>query len=457
MKPAADAGRAGDPARATALRLLQEAEGSEAPLEQLFGDLEAGPLGERDRRFVRQLVIGAVKFRARLDWVVGQFTSRPVAELEPAARQVLRLGAYQLLFLDRVPPRAAVHSSVELAKHFGHRGIAGLVNAVLRRVMTEGAGVAYPDRRAEEAAYLAVYYSHPVWQVERWLARWGSERTEALLRANNEPARLYIRLAPASGSRADLAAQLGLPGTELIADGPQPGTYEILDAGGVFDSPAFHQGWFYVQDANAGLPVALLDPQPGERVLDACSAPGGKAVQAAIAVGPAGRVAAADLSPPRLRRVADNLRRLRLDNLWLVAEDGARPGLATRCGSPLFDRVLVDAPCSGTGVYARRPEARWRRGPAGLARHAELQYRILRQAFARLRPGGVLVYSTCSLEEEENDAVVDRLLAEEPAAVLEPAGLRFPGAAWARRCVQTLPGREPGDGSFAARLRKVPA
>ena len=196
-------------------------------------------------------------------------------------------------------------------------------------------------------------------------------------------------------------------------------------------------------------PWALLDPQPGERLLDLCSAPGGKAVQAAIAMADRGWVVAADISLPRLNRVRENAQRLRLRSIRPVARDGTTPGCAA------FDRVLADVPCSSTGVLGRRPDARWRRKPAEFAPLIARQQALIQRAYEHLRPGGVLVYSTCSLEEEENEAIVEHFLAQTPTAQLERADVHFPAQPWAGRYVRTIPGQHAGDGSFAARIRKA--
>ncbi len=430
-----------DPAREFALCLLRDFEATGAPLEYLLEERGRSALlvDARDRRFARQLVLGVVRWQGRLDWIIDCFSRRPIASCSPWARQVLRLGAYQLLWLDRVPPRAAIHTSVELAKRFAHRGVAGLVNAVLRRVAETAPHFPYPSRQEDPAAYLSVFHSHPRWLVERWLNRWGEAATEALLEADNQPPPLYIRLNPLRASQPPPSARPA---------GPLPGFFAVDEPEGLFQSPEHCNGHFQVQDINAGLPVALLQPRPGERILDACSAPGGKATQLAIAMQDQGLVVAADLSPGRLRRVRENSARLGLCSLRPLAED-ARLGQ-----SGPFERILVDVPCSATGTLARHPDVRWRKRPEQLPGLAALQGAILRQAFFRLRPYGVLVYSTCSLEEEENAGVVERFLAATPAARLEPASAFFPGAPWAGAYVQTLPGREPGDGSFAARIRQ---
>ena len=450
--------------RTTALCMLNELESPHASVERLFDQLSDSRLDARDRRFVRQLVTGTLKLRDRLDWIVDQFARRPVASLSPAAGNVLRLGVYQLLWLDRVPARAAIHTSVELAKRCGRRGFAGFVNAVLRRI--ERGPIHYPDRQADPAVYLSVFYSHPVWLVRRWLQRWGEAATEALLNDNNQPPRLFVRL---NSLRADLAqfrAALPTPAPEPQPVGPLPNCFEVTEVEGLFESEAYARGLFFVQDVNAGLAAALLGPQAGERVLDACSAPGGKTAQMALAMGDRGLIAAADRSLARLRRLRRNARRLGLSCLKVTVEDGCEPAVGAGSRSDpaaeispgprqFFDRVLVDAPCSSTGILGRRADARWRRPPDSIAGYAERQGSLLRQAYGRLRPGGVLVYSTCSIEVEENEAVVEDFLAATPSAHLEPArDFLDPEAPWCGRYVQTLPGRDAGDGSFAARLRR---
>ena len=436
-----------DPARAEAVRLLDEVEAG-GRLAPLLDRLESRFDG-RDRRFVRQLTAGVLQWRGRLDWILTSFSKRPLDSLSPGIRQVLRLGAYQLLWLDRVPASAAVHTAVDLARRQGRGGAAGFVNAVLRRVSAEGGRVSYPSPTDDPEAYLSVYHSHPRWLVRRWLARWGPDRTEALLQANNEQPPLYVRPNPRCGSADRLVGSLpGSLGAVVVDARTQ--ACEIRRPDGFFDSEAFLGGRCFVQDLNAGLAVELLAPRPGDRVLDACAAPGGKAVQLALAVGP-DRVAAGDLSRARLGRLRQNAGRLGLEGIRAFVGDasaGPHPAGA-------FDGVLVDAPCSGTGVLRRRPEARWRKSEPDLARQSRRQAEILESAFHALRPGGRLVYSTCSLEEEENDAVVDGLLTRRTDARLEPASRRFPGVAWAARTIQTLPGREPGDGAFAALIRKL--
>mgnify|MGYP006425153327 CR=1 FL=1 len=428
-----------DPVRETAVHVLVEVENG-SRLEPLLEALESVP--SRDRRFLHQVTAGVTKWRDRLDWILDRFSKRPIASLTPGIRQVLRLGVYQILWLDRVPERAAVHTSVELAKHLEHAGTGGFVNAILRRVIAEGNRVSYPDPKADPVGYYSVFYSHPRWLVSRWLSRWGPQNTEALLRANNEAAALYVR------SRETDALLPESYGAEAVEG--HPGVFRVDQPEGLFDDAAFANGWF-AQDVSAGIAARLLAPEPGDRVLDVCAAPGGKSAQLAATLD-SGSVTATDISPMRLLRMRENTRRLRQSRIRLVAEDGLQPAAM----GP-FDRVLADVPCSGTGVLGRHPEARWHKAAKDLPRHAARQLQILDSAFARLRPGGLLVYSTCSLEEDENDAILDRFLARRTDACLEMASRQFPGQPWAARTVQTLPGRDPGDGAYAARIRRLPA
>ena len=430
-----------DPARTAAVLLLNDLERHDLALDELLPDLDAKLSDGRDIRFARQLALGAVRWQKRLDWMLDLFCSRPMAELSPWARHILRLGAYQLCWLDRVPDRAAVHTSVELAKRFAHKGIAALVNAVLRRLSREHAHIVYPDPARDPMHYLSVYYSHPEWLVARWVERWDTAFVIPILEQNNKAADLNIRL------------NLLRETTELPPDsqavGPLPGFYKVPNPAGLFATATYHQGNFQVQDPNAALAVALLDPRPGERLLDLCSAPGGKATQSAAAMADRGLVVAADISPARIGRVRDNARRLGLSSLRPIVRDGTTPGTGA------FDRVLADMPCSATGVLGRRPDVRWRRAPDQLPGIVARQKTLLERAFEHLRPGGVLVYSTCSLESEENAAVVDDFLKRTPTARLELAADSFPNRSWAGRFIQTIPGHHPGDGSFAARVRKA--
>ncbi|MBT5056446.1 MAG: 16S rRNA (cytosine(967)-C(5))-methyltransferase RsmB [Gemmatimonadetes bacterium] len=433
-----------DPARAAALQLLCRAEEENKPPDEMIEALDesASDLDRRDLRFIRQLVAGVTKWRLHLDWILRPHSKRPLQELTPTVRQVLRLALFQIRWLDRVPDRAAVHSAVELTKHFEHRGAASYVNAVLRNLMRAVDEISYPDPATEPGKHLSIVHSHPQWLVERWLARWDYAQTEALLRANNQHPLLY---AHRNGLRADHERFL-----ENLPAGAHPKrvddtTYEVSAPEGFFESVAFAEGQVYVQDIAATAAVRMLDPQQGDRMLDLCAAPGSKSVQAAIAAEDNIEIIACDRSASRLQLLRQSSRRLGLRSIHCVSSDGKRVALQSTDRG--FDRVLIDAPCSGTGVFRRNADARWHKRAEDLTRHAQRQVDLLRTGFQHLRPGGTLVYSTCSLEPEENDDVVDTFLAQESAASLKV------DTEWGAR-FESVPGRDDGDGSFAIRLQK---
>lgn len=429
-----------DSARITAIETLVAFETRGTTFDNCLNVLDTALGDLRDRSFARQLVFGVLRWQGRIDWILGQLSHRRLANCVPYLRQVMRLGVFQLLWLDRVPPSAAVHTSVELAKKRVNPGAAKLVNAVLRALIRQQHTISYPD--SDSIDFLAVYYSHPAWLVKRWLKRWGRPTTLRLLKANNSVAPLFIHFAS-----QHQAPQQDIP-YKARPTGPLPNYYRIDDAAGLFQSELYKAGTFQVQDIQAGLAASLLAANPGERVLDTCAAPGGKTVQLGLAMANTGFLLATDRSPTRLSRVKENGQRLGLSNIQTVAADACQ-GL-----TGYFDRILVDAPCSGTGTLGRHPDARWRKTVNQLPKLAKTQYRLLASAFALLRPGGTLVYSTCSLEIEENDQVVNHFLHRQTDAELVKASIFFPNTAWAGNYVQTIPGREIGDGSFAARIHK---
>jgi 16S rRNA (cytosine967-C5)-methyltransferase len=403
----------------------------------------------KDMALLRELCTGVLRWRGRLDWVLAQFLRTDIGGLTPWIRNVLRLGAYQLLFLDRVPDSAAVNECVRLARRYGHAGTAGLVNGVLRAVARQKADLTYPDAEAEPARFLSVFCSHPEWMVERWLERYGFEETKALCAANNRRPTTTIRGNRLRGTRDELIRALGGSGIVAHPHPLVPDFAEVPEPEGLFDTSLFRQGWFQAQDPSAGLAVLLLDPQPGERVLDMCAAPGGKTTHIAEKMRDSGQVVALDIHALRLARVEENAQRLGLHSITVLETDALDYG-----GEGRFDRVLVDVPCSGLGVLARRADARWSKRDADITPLAELQLALLTRAASCVRPGGVLVYSTCTIEPEENEAVVEEFL----ETLRGDFELDWPGPILSdltsARYVRTFPHHHQMDGAFAARLRR---
>ena len=439
----------GPSVRGIALELLCRVEGG-AYADRLLGSSRTtARLSTLDRNLLQELVRGTLTWRGTIDHLLDAYLRLPLTRLSPTLRNVLRLGVYQLRHLDRIPAYAAVTESVDLARRHDGQGAARFANAVLRGISEARRKVEYPDPQADPEGYLCVATSHPRWLVHRWLSRFGFDETERLCEANNLRQPITLRTNPLRTEvgrlRADLASH-GIPSepSAILAD-----CLVVTEPGHLFETDAFHRGLFSVQGAGAGLVVRLLDPRPGERVLDVCSAPGGKATAAAEAMEGRGLVVALDLRPGRLRTLAENVSRLAPERVRPVAGDGRRPPVRTP-----FDRVLVDVPCSALGVLSRYPEIRWRPEPDFAALSA-LQGELLAAAADCVRPHGVLVYSTCSLEPEENDGVVEAFLRRRRDFELEPASTVL-DCGVAGTFLRTLPHKHGCDGTFAARLRRSP-
>ncbi|MGI9859868.1 16S rRNA (cytosine(967)-C(5))-methyltransferase RsmB [Moorella naiadis] len=419
--------------------------------------LQAASLEGRDRALATELAYSAIKAWETLDWALGLFLRQPLAKLPPWIRSLLRLGAAQLLYLPRIPPRAALYETVELAKRYGHRGTVGLVNGVLRQLDRRKDSLPYPNAREDPAGYLARRYYHPRWLVERWLGELGYQETEALCRADNEPAPTVIRVNTLKISRAALAGRLQNEGATTRPARYAPEGLVVEGLGAVENSPSFQEGLFYIQDEGSQLVSHALHPDPGARVIDASAAPGGKTTHLAQLMGNQGVILAGDVHPHRLDLITANCRRLGVTCVHTILADARELGEEY---PETADYILIDAPCSGSGVLRRRPDARWRKELPRTRELTRLQLAILKGACRALKPGGVLVYSTCSLLPEENQEVVREFLqqaGEFQADSLEPwlPGLPPDLQISARQgLVQFLPQRHGTDGFFMARLKK---
>jgi 16S rRNA (cytosine967-C5)-methyltransferase len=448
--------------RQIAARILSQRQTSGEYTENLLETaLASARLSPADRGLCHELVCGVVRWLATLDCLIARKTD-PARQQRPALINLLRLGLYQIFWLDRIPPHAAVHETVELARQAGHGSQAGFINAVLRGYLRE-AGEIRKILADMKLSQPALGWSHPEWLVARWRRQFGEEKTGELLAWNNLPPKTYARVntlkmedgirEPTSADRVDLpapaSAKMKETGDLLTRWREENIEYELFErdwTGGntVFELKthpslarlgSFRDGWYYVQDPSTLLAPRLLDPQPGETLLDLCAAPGGKTTLLAQRIHNQGRIVASDADPNRMKLVRDNCSRLGVTCVEFgktppSAEDGRK-----------FDRILVDAPCSNTGVMRRRVDLRWRIQAAELGRLSATQLELLHQAATRLAAGGVLVYSTCSLEAEENSEVVRQFLEAEPGYRLETAR-------------QLLPFVEGVDGAYVARLKK---
>ena len=407
----------------------------------------AAGLDSRDRRWTQELVYGTLRRRAVFDAILTERVKGGLARIDSDLTDILRLGIYQLLHMRSVPPYAAIAQSVELAKRRHGIGASKLTNAVLRRIDRErdALDASRLPLPTDAIDALALAGSHPRWLVARWVARWGEVETRCLLETNNTEAPLVLR--PFGIVRAQLESMLEAAGvsvdhTPLLDDGLQ-----ITGGVSLTELSAFRQGLFFVQDPAATLVTRYAAIAPESTVVDLCAAPGGKSFELARI---ASLVIACDRSPTRLERMRQNVTRLDARNVVLVATDARHTALTQ------VDAVLVDAPCTGTGTFRRHPDARWRLRVSDLAVTAAAQRLILRAAAELVRPGGLLVYSTCSLEPEENDDMVDHFLAQHVEWTHEPPPYgAVPDAVLDAGRLRVLPQRHGVDGAFAVRMRRA--
>jgi 16S rRNA (cytosine967-C5)-methyltransferase len=478
--------------RQIAAQILQRrGNGTDFVEDLLDAALARAQLSAPDRGLCQELVYGVVRWQAALDWLIARKT--PGRTQKPMLQTLLRLGLYQIFWLDRIPNHAAVHETVEQAKQAGFGPQAGFINAVLRGYLREfdATKAALADLKTTQPHF---GYSHPEWLVARWQKRWGPEKAAQLMEWNNSTPKTFARIndlkftnaqdpSDADGARHPVRRSLGEDGSVRAASGPEssprPSTLGPLTSAGdlltlwrnenvdydfvrrdwleenlVFELKShpplgtlasFQHGLFYIQDPSTLLAVRELDPQPGETILDLCAAPGGKLTYIAQHMRNTGKLIAHDTFPDRLKLIEENCTRLGVT----IAQTVLPPGAPKRSegGSTLdprpssFDRVLVDAPCSNTGVMRRRVDLRWRIRPEEIERLRAMQLELLRQAAALVKPGGTLVYSTCSLEPEENENVIREFLARELWFQLETQR-------------ELIPFADETDGAYVARLTK---
>lgn len=412
-------------------------------------DRRVAGLDARDRRWTQELIYGLLRRREDLDTVLHPRVRGGIARIHADLTDLLRLGVYQLLYMNSVPPYAAIAQTVELAKIRHGIGASKLANAVLRRIDRERDQLEREQSSASDdiGAQLSRKYSHPRWLVDRWVNQFGASDTARLLQRNNEEARVVLR--PWGIVREQLETSLERSGVTPEDVALVPDSLQLPQGTALLELAAWRQGHCFVQDPAATLVARYAAFPAGSVVGDFCAAPGGKSLELAREVR---FVAAADRSPARLGRMAENLHRLDAANVGLLAMDATMPALA-----PL-DAVLLDVPCTGTGTFRRHPDARWRLRYSDLALLSAMQAELLRAAAARVNRGGLLVYSTCSLEREENDDQVNAFLEQNPDWSLEspPAGT-VPDEILDQGRLRVLPHVHGTDGSFAARLRRGPA
>mgnify|MGYP000020589918 CR=1 FL=1 len=438
------------PARKLAFGILRRVAAQRGHASDLLASPCVDRLPERDRRLAYELVLGVLRWQRQLDHLIAHYSGRSPERLDEPVRIALRLGLYQLRFLERIPAYAAVNEAVALAKRYGPPWGAGLVNAVLRRAASTPNERPW-ERIADPIERVGVELSHPSWLVRKWMADFGTEEALALMRANNQAPPVVIRFNVLAASTEEIARALAREGIEIEPSPYVPGAYRVRSGSLSPNSEARRRGWVYVQEEASQLIAHLVAPEPGMRVLEICAAPGSKTTHMAALMGNEGMIVAGDRHLARLRVLKQLAERLCVRIAYPLAFEGRGP--VPLLPTQLFDRVLVDAPCSGTGTLRRHPEIKWRLAPEELSHMARQQAALLREAARWVRPGGRLVYATCSLEREENEEIVSSFLStrRDFHPVVPPVAEAFRTESG---YVRTFPHRQGMDGFFAAVLEK---
>jgi 16S rRNA (cytosine967-C5)-methyltransferase len=437
--------------RQIAVEILNRIETEGAYAEPLLNTALSGTtLGSiSDRGLLTELVYGTLRMRGHLDWMIGQLYRGEMSALETAVRNILRTGLYQLLFTDRIPPFAAVNEAVGIARALSPAA-SGLVNAILRNALRKKDAIDWPDMAKDPEKAIAVLHSHPPWLVRRLLSQFGCEETIAICRANNAIPPLALRVNTLKASRGQALARIE---NEGITAEPAPfsvdGIILTSPGAGLREMPPYKEGLIRIQDEASQLIARLVAPQPGERLLDLCSGAGGKTLHLAALMENRGSITAVDLHSARLRMLREEVNRLGVTIVETRTGDAAAPAESFHGA---FDRVLLDAPCSGLGTLRRNPEIRWRITPQDLNKCMQIQKILLASAAECVRPGGRLVYSVCAVTPEENEIVIGDFLRNRPDFTRIPPNGIPPALIDAEGFFRTSPHLQGMDGFFGSLL-----
>ncbi len=445
-------GKKFDPVRAAVVEILGRVENEKLSSDEaIYQTIKNRLFSQLDLRFIRQLVNGTVKLKRRLDHDIRFFLSKPSENMSARLVNILRLGFFQLFFTDRIPDAAAVSESVNLAHFFCDTPRARLVNAVLRSALRHPERVVFRNRIEDPISYLADYYSYPDWFVSYCLSEFKYGQVEDLLKSMNQPPQMSVRVNSLKAKENDIAGMLDEKQIKYTRGKYLPEFFHF-DSGGISpDDELIREGQIYIQDESAGLAVRLLNPKQNQSVLDMAAAPGGKTTYAAARMRNKGMITAVDKSRPRLELLIENSQRLGVSIINPVLADNKEFK-----GGP-FDRVLLDVPCTGWGNAGKHSDLRWTKCPEDVHKLSKLQANMLDKAARLVKPGGVLVYSTCTIIRKENDDIVEEFLVRNRDFVLESAAEFFDADIVTERgFVKTYPNKQNLSGAFAARLKKKP-
>lgn len=435
--------------RGFAVKILNRIDRTDAYLDKLLEiELKNSNLIGPDKALLFEIVHGVMRWMGRIDWILNGFYKGQFSKVVPNIKNALRVALYQILFLDKVPDYAAVNEAVEFVKKLQGQKYADIANGVLRNIIRSKDGIRYPNPDEDLISYFSAYYSHPSWMVKRWLARYGKEETEKLLIANNDKPTLTLRVNNLVTNKDELKNLLNSVGLKYSDSKAHDQFIRMSSLSNITDWEYFSKGYFSVQDESTGFPVVLLDPKPGMRVLDLCAAPGGKTGFIADLMQNTGEIIALDRFESRLKILNKNLDRLKITNVKTTAIDSL--DYTDEIG---FDRVLIDAPCSGLGTLTKKPDLKWKKDLGDIRKIINIQQDLIKKGASLVKPGGYLVYSTCTLEPEENEDQIKKFLSEHSEFKLIDASV-FVKKDYVDDdgFVKTFPHIHGFDGSFAAKL-----
>jgi 16S rRNA (cytosine967-C5)-methyltransferase len=434
--------------RGLSIKILNRIDRTDAYLERMLdNEMKSTEMSGPDKALLYEIVHGVVRWQGRLDWILNGFYKGTFSKAIPNLKNALRVALYQVLFLDRVPDYAAVNEVVEFVKKLQGQKPADLVNAVLRNIIRNKNSIRYPNPDEDPVGYLSAYYSHPSWMVKRYIERFGRENAEKLLIVNNEKPFLTLRINALKTKPEEFKTLLESVGLKYKQGDYLPEFFKLQNLTNITAWEYYSKGYFNIQDESAGLACRLLDVHEGLRVLDMCAAPGGKTAYISALMHSRGEVVAIDRFESRLKLLLRNMSRLDVDCVRTVVAD------ANDYKDLPFDRVLVDTPCSGTGTLSKKPDIKWRKDLFDIRNLNVLQLKLINKAASLVKVGGIVVYSTCSIEPEENFEIVKKFLDENPNFKFESAKGKFPDEIIDENgCIQTLPHVHKTDGAFAARF-----
>ncbi|HLP17011.1 MAG TPA: 16S rRNA (cytosine(967)-C(5))-methyltransferase RsmB [Bacteroidota bacterium] len=437
--------------RGTAIKILNRVERTDAYLDKLLdAELRSTDLNDLDKSLLTEIVTGVLRWQMKLDWVLNGFFHGNFSKAEVTVRNGLRTALYQIMFLDKIPHHAAVNEAVEFIKRIRGEKAGNLVNAVLRTILRNLDGIHYPDINNGAAQYLSVMYSHPLWMVRNWMNRYGYAETEKLLAANNAKPQLTLRINTAKTTIENFLELLGQQNITVDRSRYLDSFVKTATLTNLSHTELFRQGYVSVQDESAGIAASLLDVRAGERVIDLCAAPGGKTTFFGERMQNKGEIIAVDKYSTRLNLVKDSSARLGITNVTCIAADGVE------FEAPPADKVLLDAPCSGLGVLTKKPDVKIKREQNDIRKLTEIQRQLIDHASTLVKPGGSLVYSTCTIEPDENFSIIRWFLQQHPEFDIDTS-MRgaFPTLMSVDGCIETLPSKHGMDGSFAIRLKRT--